>query len=83
MNEMGVEKGGMKSAVGENGRNSEKIYPGPVSSTIKTHMDWTRRELGTPAVEGKQLTAYAMKPPNYVSISIIYFYKIKYYKDML
>ena len=55
--------GGMKFAVGENGRNPEKNLPRPRFVHHETHMEWPRRELGTSAVGGERLTACATRPP--------------------
>ena len=55
--------GGMKFVVGENGRNLEKNLPRPRFVHHETHMEWPRRELGTPAVGGEGLTACATRPP--------------------
>ena len=46
----------MKFVVRENGRNPEKNLPRPRFVHHETHMEWPRRELGTPAVGGKHLT---------------------------
>ena len=51
--------GGMKFVVGEHRRNPEKNLPRPRFVHQETHMDWPRRELGTPAVGG----ANATRPP--------------------
>ena len=56
--------GGMKSVTNENGRNAEKNIPRLFFVLHKTHMEWSRRELGTPAVGGERLTAWATEPPN-------------------
>ena len=55
--------GGMKFVVGENGRNPAKNLPRPRFVCHETHMEWPRRELGTPAVGGEHLTACATRPP--------------------
>ena len=55
--------GGMKFVVGVNGRNPAKNLPRPRFVHHKTHMEWQRRELGTPAVGGERLTACATRPP--------------------
>ena len=55
--------GGMKFVVGENGRNPEETLPRPRFVHHETHMEWPRRELGTPAVGGERLTACATRPP--------------------
>ena len=55
--------GGMKFVVGENGRNPEKNPPIPRFVHHETHMEWPRRELGTPEVGGERLTACATRPP--------------------
>ena len=57
------ENGGMIFVVGENGRNPEKNLPRPRFVHHETHMEWPRRELGTPAVGGEHLTACAMRLP--------------------
>ena len=44
----------MKFVVGENGRNPEKNLPRPHFIHHETHMEWPRRELGTPAVGGER-----------------------------
>ena len=54
--------GGMKFVVEENGRNPEKNLPTPRFVHHETHMEWPRRELGTPAVGGECLTACATRP---------------------
>ena len=59
----GWRNGGMKFVAGENGRNPEKNLPRPRFVHHETHMQWPRRELGTPAVEGERLTACATRPP--------------------
>ena len=63
MDEMSMEKCGMKFVVGENGRNPEKNLSRPRFVHHETHMEGPRRELGTPAVGGERLTAFAMRPP--------------------
>ena len=65
MDEMSVENGGMKLVVGENGRNPVKNLPRPRFVHHETHMEGPRRELGTPAVGGKCLTACATRPPHW------------------
>ena len=55
--------GGMKFVVGETGRNPVKNLPWPRFVHHETHMEWSRRELGTPAVGGERLTACATRPP--------------------
>ena len=60
--------GGMKFMVGENGSNPEKNLPRPRFVHHETHMEWPRRELGTPAVGGERLTACATRPPLYIHI---------------
>ena len=57
--------GGMKFVVGENGRSPKKNLPRPRFVHHETHMEWPRRELGTPAVEGERLTACATRPPQF------------------
>ena len=42
----------MKFVVGENGRNPVKNLPRPRFVHHETHMEGSRRELGTPAVVG-------------------------------
>ena len=49
----------MKFLVGENGRNPEKTLPKLYFVHNEAHMEQPRRELGTPAVGGERLTAYA------------------------
>ena len=56
--------GVMKFVAGENGRNPEKNLPRPRSVHHEIHMEWPRRELGTPAVGGERLTACATRPPH-------------------
>ena len=56
-------KGGMKFVVWENGRNPVKNLPRPRFVRHEAHMEGPRRELGTPAVGGERLTAYATRPP--------------------
>ena len=64
MDDMSVEKnGGMKFAVGENGRNPAKNPPRPHFVHHETHMEGPRRELGTPTVGGERLTACTTRPP--------------------
>ena len=48
--------------VGENGRNPVKNLPRPRFVHHETHMEGLRRELGTPAVGGKRLTACTTRP---------------------
>ena len=55
--------GGMKFVVEENGRNPEKNLPRSLFVHHETHMEWQRRELGTPAVGVEWVTAYATEPP--------------------
>ena len=55
--------GGMKFVVGENGRNPMKNLPRPHFVHHETHMEWPRRELGTPAVEVECLTLLAPLRP--------------------
>ena len=64
----------MKFVVGENGRNPVKNLPRPRFVHHETHTEKPRRELGTPAVGGERLTAYATRPPahNYTGIKICY-----------
>ena len=50
---------------GKNRGNPEKNLPRPRFIYHQTHMEWPRRELGAPAVEGERLTACAMRPPHY------------------
>ena len=52
----------MKFAVGENWRNPAKNLSRPRFVHHETHMDSPRRELGTPAVEGRRLTACGTRP---------------------
>ena len=70
----GWRNGGMKFVVGENGRNPEKNLFRPRFVHHETHMEWPRRELGTPAVGGERLTACATRPlwPSLSSIIIHY-----------
>ena len=56
--------GGMKFVVGENRRNPAKNLHRPRFVHHETHMEWPRRELGTPVVGGKCLTACATRPPS-------------------
>ena len=56
----------MKFVVGENGRNPEKNLSRPRFVHHETHMEGPRRELGTPAVGGEQLTACATRPLSFV-----------------
>ena len=46
----------MKFVAGENGRSPETKTPRFHFVHHKTHMESTRRELGTPVVEGEHLT---------------------------
>ena len=48
----------------ENGRHPAKNLPRPRFVHHETHMEWPRRELGTPAVGGERLTACATRPSN-------------------
>ena len=57
--------GGMKFVIGENERNPEKNLPRPRFVHHETHVEWPRRELGTPAVGGEHLTACATRPTGY------------------
>ena len=58
--------------VGENGRNLVKNLPRPRFVHHETHMEGPRRELGTPAVGGERLTAFATKLDNYPNFYIIF-----------
>ena len=70
--------GGTKFVVGENGRNPAKNLPRPRFVHHETHMEWPRRELGTPAVRGERLTACATRPPLYfIDIPVNYFFYIQ------
>ena len=60
----------MKFVVGENWRNPEKNLPRPRFVHHEIHMEWPRRELGTPAVGGERLTACATRPPGYKNKSL-------------
>ena len=53
----------MQFVVEENGRNPRKNLPRPRFVHHETHMEWLRRELGTPAVGGERLTACATRLP--------------------
>ena len=64
--------GGMKFVVWENGRNPEKNLPRPRFVHHETHMEWPRRELGTPAVRGERLTACATRPPQIILLKIYF-----------
>ena len=63
--------GGMKSVVGVIGRNPMKNLPRPRFVHHETHMEWPRRELGTPAVGGERLTACTTRPPKFYLFYII------------
>ena len=63
----------MKFVVGENGRNTAKNLPRPRFVHHETHMEWPRRELGTPAVGGEHLTACTMRPPLQINTRAIFF----------
>ena len=65
--------GGMKFVVGENGINPEKNLPRPCFVHHEPHMEWPRRELGTPEVGGERLTACATRPPIGGMKYVIYF----------
>ena len=56
--------GRMKFVVGENGRNPEKNIQGLRFVHHETHIEWPSREIGTSAVGGERLTAYASESPN-------------------
>ena len=58
----------MKFVGGENGRNPEKNLPRPRFVHHETHMEGSRRELGTAAVGGERLTACATRPPMEVNV---------------
>ena len=45
----------MKFVVGKNGRSPEKNLSRSHLVHHETHMKWTRRELGTPAMGGERL----------------------------
>ena len=55
--------------IGETGQTSIKIYSDP-----ETHVDWQRRELGTPAVGAERVTACAMR----LLVNIIIFKNKRY-----
>ena len=55
--------GGIKFVVGENGRNPVENLPRTRFVQHETHVEGPRRELGTPAMGGERLTAYATRPP--------------------
>ena len=61
----------MKFVVGENRRNPVKNLPRPRFVHHETNIEGPRRELGTPAVGGKHLTACATRPHT----------KVKYVKN--
>ena len=62
MNEMSAKNGGMKFVAGENGINPEKNLPRFRFVHHETHMEWSRRELGTPATNRlRHGTAYDTK----------------------
>ena len=60
----------MKFVEGENGRNSAKNLPRPRFVHHETHMAGPRRELATPAVGGKRLTACTTRPPIIIIIMV-------------
>ena len=64
----------MKFLAGENGRNHEKNLPRPRFVHHETHMEWPRRELGTPVVGGERLTACATRPPFKFLLTFIFKY---------
>ena len=49
----GWRNGGLKFVAWEHGRNPEKTLPRVRFVHHESHMDWPRRELGTPAVAGE------------------------------
>ena len=62
---------GMKCVLGEKWRNLEKNLSRPRFVHHQTHMEWPRRELGTPAMGEECLIACAMRsPPNSVILVI-------------
>ena len=56
--------------VRENRRNPVKNLPRPSFVHHEIHMEGPRRELGTPVVGGKRLTACTTRPP-YILICIL------------
>ena len=62
--------GGMKFVPEENGRNPEKNLPRASFVHHETHMEWPRRELGTPAMGGERLTACATRPPKTIILPV-------------
>ena len=63
MDEMSVEKLWNEICGRGKGRNPEKNLPRARFVHHETHMEWPRRELGTPVVGGERLTACATGPP--------------------
>ena len=87
INEMSVEKS--RNEICDRGErsNSEKILPRPRFVHHDTHMEGPRRELGTPAVGGERLTAFATGPPNNYYIFDkcynIFCYRMQFFYDYL
>ena len=82
MNDMSVEKW-WNDICGRGKREKpEKTLPRPRFVHHETHIEWPRRELGTPAVRGKRLTACATRPPiKYLNIQnyrILYCITLRY-----
>ena len=68
----------MKFVVGENRRNPVKNLPRPRFVHHETHMEGSRRELGTPAVGRERQTACATRPPIYIYIYIYIYINIHF-----
>ena len=73
----------MKFVVGENGRNPEKNLPRPRFVHHETHMEGPRPELGTPAVGGERLSAFATRPPQTIDKIFIYDINFCYIKKYI
>ena len=70
MNEISVGRWWNEICGREKGINPEKSLPRLRFVHRQTHMEWPRREVGTPAMGGERLTACATEPPAKLIIQI-------------